>query len=90
MPGIENCHGAELGTGYLHKEKNLIYFGRFLRQLVMDSKLLLMGEKVCIVIVAECFVREMYLDRAAIPAKSKHFGYFVAQENVWLVLEPPQ
>lgn len=35
-----------LVQGIYIRKRNLIYFGKFLRQLVTDSKLLLMGEKV--------------------------------------------
>lgn len=35
-----------LAQGIYIRKRNLIYFGKFLRQLVTDSKLLLMGEKV--------------------------------------------
>lgn len=51
----------------------------------MDSGLLMMREQSHIVIVAQCFVREMNWDRMAIPAKRKgFFGFFIEQENVWL------
>lgn len=76
--------------GVYIRKRNLIYFGTFLRQLVTDSRLLLMSEKVLHCNCSRVLCKGNVFGQNGCSCKRKCFGNFIEQENVWLVLEPAQ